>query len=229
MVARRRRPAVTLTPRERSPRARFTAPAVATVRRRGAYVGAMEPMVAYRRARTEFDRRLALIGPADWSRPTPCTGWSVRDLVSHVVGGNTMTAKVLAGASRDEGLAVFAADLLGDDPLGAYAASAEAAEAAFEAPGALEAICHHPAADLPGAQILGFRIGDLAVHAWDLARSLGGDEQLDAELVAYVWGSLQPMAPIIATIGVFGTGPSGAVPESAPLQTRLLDLVGRRP
>ena len=34
--------------------------------------------------------------------------------------------------------------------------------------------------DLPGAEILGFRIGDITVHAWDLARALGVDEALDA-------------------------------------------------
>jgi len=140
-----------------------------------------------------------------------------------------MTAKVLAGASREEGLAVFTADLLGDDPLAAYRASADAAEAAFEVPGAMEAICHHPVADLPGAQILAFRIGDLTIHAWDLARAIGADEHLDPDVVENVWESLQPMAPVIGTIGVFGAGPSGTVPESAPVQTRLLDLVGRRP
>jgi hypothetical protein len=29
--------------------------------------------------------------------------------------------------------------------------------------------------------------------------------------------------------GAFGSGPSAGVPDSAPLQTRLLDLSGRRP
>ena len=37
------------------------------------------------------------------------------------------------------------------------------------------------------------------------------------------------MAPFIAEIGVFGSGPSGTVAEDAPLQQRLLDLTGRRP
>jgi hypothetical protein len=37
------------------------------------------------------------------------------------------------------------------------------------------------------------------------------------------------MAAMIGHVGVFGEGPSGNVPETAPLQTRLLDLTGRRP
>jgi len=47
---------------------------------------------------------------------------------------------------------------------------------AFGASDATERIVHHPAMDMPGAQLLGFRIGGLTLHAWDLARASGGDE-----------------------------------------------------
>lgn len=83
--------------------------------------------------------------------------------------------------------------------------------------------------DLPGAEILGFRIGDLTVHAWDLARALGVDEALDAALVALVWERLEPMAPVLGSIGVFGEGQSGQVGADAPVQARVLDAMGRRP
>jgi uncharacterized protein (TIGR03083 family) len=32
-----------------------------------------------------------------WDAPTPCTAWSVRDLVNHFVGGNLMFADIPAG------------------------------------------------------------------------------------------------------------------------------------
>ena len=41
--------------------------------------------------RGELSRTLALLGeldPADWQRPTECAGWSVRDVVAHLVGEN---------------------------------------------------------------------------------------------------------------------------------------------
>jgi len=120
-------------------------------------------------------------------------------------------------------------DTLGDDPFGAFAAAASAERDAFDEPGAMEQIVHHPAMDMPGAQLLGFRIGGLTLHAWDLARGCGGDEALDSELVEAVWTLLSPMAPFIAQTGVFGPGPSGEVGRDAPLQVRLLDLSGRRP
>ena len=77
--------------------------------------------------------------------------------------------------------------------------------------------------------LLGFRTGDNLLHTWDLARAVGGDETLDPGAVEAVWAVLEPMAPMIPSIGVFGSGPSGSVGADAPLQTRLLDLSGRRP
>ena len=77
--------------------------------------------------------------------------------------------------------------------------------------------------------LLAFRIGDNLLHAWDLARACGFDETLDADAVAATWAALEPMAPMIPSIGVFGSGPSGSVGADAPIQVRLLDLSGRRP
>jgi len=40
-------------------------------------------------AEAEYARLLALadaLSPDDWLRPTDCTGWSVRDVVGHVLG-----------------------------------------------------------------------------------------------------------------------------------------------
>lgn len=45
---------------------------------------------AYALMRTSLDRFLALLetlGPDDWSRPTACTLWNVRDMVAHQAGG----------------------------------------------------------------------------------------------------------------------------------------------
>ena len=89
---------------------------------------------------------------------------------------------------------------------------------------------HHPAAgDVPGLTLYEFRTSDYLLHSWDVARATGGDESLDEGLVLLTWQGMQPMAPFIADIGMFGTGPSGTVAEDAPLQQRLLDLTGRRP
>jgi uncharacterized protein (TIGR03086 family) len=140
-----------------------------------------------------------------------------------------MAVALLDGASTDEGIAVFTGTELADDVDAQYAAGAAEQVAAFSVDGATEQTLHHPMGDIPGEMVLGFRIGDLTLHSWDLARAIGADEALPEALVEATWASMSPMAGFIGTVGVFGEGPSGDASAEAPLQERLLDLAGRRP
>jgi uncharacterized protein (TIGR03086 family) len=180
--------------------------------------------VAHRR----FSTVLAEATPAHWPMPTPCEDWTVGELVDHVVGGEHVTLALLDGATPDEAVAErFVVDP--ERALSQFEEVAQATEDAFAAPGTLERTVHHFIGDVAGLQVLGFRICDLTLHGWDLARALGHDESLDPELVEAVWTDLQPIAPFIGATGIFGAGPSGDVADDAPLQLRLLDLAGRRP
>lgn len=190
----------------------------------------MDAFEALDRARGEFDKRLRAVRSDQRDDPTPCEGWTVRTLVHHVVGANRMSVKLLAGAPTDEAvMAMVGDDVLGDDPVAAFVESADAQDAAFRAPGAMEATCHHAIGDIPGEMLFGFRVSDLTLHSWDLARAIGADEELDPELVALLWERMEPMGPVLGSLGLFGTGPSGSVGADAPLQHRLLDVSGRRP
>ena len=180
-------------------------------------------------AGAQVRRRVGTINPGQWDLPTPCADWTVTDLVVHLVEGSRMALRLLEGASASEARLAFGV-AHGSD-LAAELDVALAEELArFAAPDALTMTVHHPATgDIPAATLLDFRTGDCLLHSWDLARATGGDEDLPEDLVATTWENLQPMAPFIGDIGVFGTGPSGTVAESAPLAQRLLDLTGRRP
>ena len=180
-------------------------------------------------ARADFDRRIRLVGPSDFDKATPCEGWVVRDLLEHVVRGNLMAAKLSDGASKDEVMALFQTDALGDDVVAAWETSADAQDAGLRTPGVLEMTVHHPAFEMPGAQLLAFRTGDLLLHSWDLARSIGADDSLDEGCAAHMYEALAPMAEMMPSTGQFGSGPSGSVGEDAPIAQRLLDLTGRRP
>ena len=48
-------------------------------------------------ATTEYERLVALLrtlAPDDWGRPTPCEGWTVQDIVAHLVGAAEANASV---------------------------------------------------------------------------------------------------------------------------------------
>jgi uncharacterized protein (TIGR03086 family) len=193
------------------------------------YAPGMDNVTALPLATAEFDRRLVAVADADWDRPTPCDNWTVRDLVAHVVAGNAMAAAVASGATGDEATEVFVSTDMGEDPIAAFRESAQAQLDALSDPEVLDRTVHHPAMDMPGAQLVGFRVTDLLVHGWDLARAIGTDETLDPAVAAVVLANLEPMRPMIGSIGRFGDGPSGNVGSDDDVQTQVLDLSGRRP
>jgi uncharacterized protein (TIGR03086 family) len=189
----------------------------------------MDPFATLTQTGAGFERRLRMVAPEQWALPTPCEGWNVYDLVAHVVSANRMAVLLLAGASRDEAMAQISRGVNDGDLVTAYLQSSTEQLSAFSRPGAMEMTVHHPIGDVPGQQLLGFRIGDLLLHTWDLSRAIGFDEALDGDAVVEVWGQLSPLAEVIGQIGIFGAGPSGQIGTDATLQTRLLDLTGRRP
>jgi hypothetical protein len=64
-------------------------------------------------------------------------------------------------------------------------------------------------------------------RVYDIARFMGADTSLPADLVQGLWDELAPQAEEWRKMGVFG--PAVEVPDDAPLQDRLLALTGRDP
>jgi uncharacterized protein (TIGR03086 family) len=179
-------------------------------------------------ANDEFARRLALVGPAEWQQPTPCSEWDVRALVNHVVGGNIRYQLLLHGAPTEQVEATRNVDHLGDEALQSFVATADAVVACFAEDGALERIAHHAMGDRTGRELLSMRILDATIHAWDLARAIGANETLDDGVVAFLldysadldFGPQQKRA--------FAPAVAAAFPMASP-QVRLLHRLGRHP
>jgi uncharacterized protein (TIGR03086 family) len=189
----------------------------------------MESLEVLALAADGFAAALDSVGDDQWHAPTSNDGQDVRALVDHVVGGDRMAVEILGGGSREDGLAQFARSRNDVDEAAAFAQCRAELAAAFAVPGALERIVHHPARDIPGAMLLGFRLTEYALHGWDLARAVGADDTIDVAVLEALWAFLSPMAGIMAGSGMFGQGSSGMLPDHAPLQDRVLDLSGRRP
>lgn len=186
-------------------------------------------------ASTEFGQRLPSVRPEQWTDPTPCAEWNVRQLVNHMVRGNLNYVDLLAGGSREDFLRMRDADALGDDPVAAYTASVQLVADAFGRPGALDQLLDYPLGTVTGRQALAVRAADSAVHARDLARALGVDDRLDPDLVTWICDDLEVIyaglaeSPVAAdtTHRFFAT--PGTSSGSASRQDRLLHLMGRKP
>jgi len=188
----------------------------------------MEPLHALGRATEEYRRRLVAVRPAQWDEQSVCVGWSVRDVADHVLGGNRFAVALLRGDRADDAFTYALALGFDGDPVELFDASATSQLEAFGAPATLERTVHHPAGDISAATFLGFRLGDLVLHAWDIARSTGGDDTIDPALAEATWLVLEPAMATGAAGGAFGPGPSGALADGASAAARLLDASGRR-
>jgi uncharacterized protein (TIGR03086 family) len=157
--------------------------------------------------------------------PTPCDGWSVRELLNHIIGGNLWAAELATGKTIADVGDRLDGDNLGDDPQAAYRASAELAAAAFNAPGAMDAPCAVSYGPVPGSVYCGHRILDVVIHGWDLAKATGQDTTLDPELVDAVAAIVAPQFDMLEGSGMFGS--TVTIPGDADAQTRLLSRLGR--
>jgi uncharacterized protein (TIGR03086 family) len=160
--------------------------------------------------------------------PSPCEGWTVRDVLNHITGGATMFAiSAEQGSVPDEELGrLMGGDNLGDDPKGAWAAAAQRAMLAFEQPGALEKTVKLPFGEMPAGVALNIAVFDVLTHALDIARA-SGQRVEDTELIetALEFGR-QMIGPELRIPGVFD--PEQPVAGTAPPEDRLLAFAGRK-
>jgi uncharacterized protein (TIGR03086 family) len=166
---------------------------------------------------------IAGITPEQWSRPTPCTDWDVRALVTHLSDGNHLFAAALA-----DGVPAPSPDRGGSgDLVAAYRDSAEAVVAAFRRPGALGRTVEVPFGTVPGAVALHLRLTEVLVHGWDLAQATGQggafDEDLAEQELAFTREALGALPP-----GRSPFAPPTPAPDTAPALDRLAACLGRR-
>jgi uncharacterized protein (TIGR03086 family) len=162
-----------------------------------------------------------------WSWPTPCAGWDLRALVAHMTADNRGFAAAARGERSDRSPWEHRP---ADDPRAAYAASAADVLTAFESPADEFWLPRIDDARLfPAGQAISFHLLDYAVHAWDVATSLGEPYAMGDALACEVLDIAYREVPngprrLRPTAGF---RPARPEPASADPQDRLLALLGR--
>ncbi len=120
---------------------------------------------------------------------TPCTDFTVAQLVGHMVAALDGNSGMLGGAT--EGLDPFQPPTYpADEFVSQYAAAKERLVETVSKPGLMDALVEHPASPepIPGAAAIMFPTFDMYVHAWDLAQANGTDFAGEGELFEMVNG-----------------------------------------
>jgi uncharacterized protein (TIGR03086 family) len=176
------------------------------------------------------DDQWDMVMPPEFATRAPNSKVTLREIISYHAYDDAWVPDMLAGRTMDEaGSDKYKGDLLGDDPKGNFARIVADACAAAEAlsDADLERTVHCSFGDFTAReyfwQITLFR----GLRANDIAKVIGVDPTLSADLVQGMWDQISPHAEEWRQIGIFG--PKVGVPDDAPLQARLLGLTGRQP
>ncbi len=174
-----------------------------------------------------FEHVLKLVPGDRWDAPSPCEGWSAREVAGHAMAVvNIVAARGGVGAEHD----VFTdlAEFAGDDPASTFRAIRDRYLTATDTAGALQRPVRSSTGDGTLDDFIGRMCTDTLIHTWDLARATGVDERLDPGAVEAVYATLTDREADLAR----GTGRYGnrvELPGSASTQHQLLAFSGRRP
>lgn len=164
-----------------------------------------------------YDATAAVLASVtDWDAPSPCAGWTVRDVTNHLVTVQKMFAAAVDGVEVVEG------DHLGTDPLGAFRAATDRCLVVFGRPDVLTASHPFPFGPTPGRVIAEISLSESLVHGWDVARGAGVRYSPAPEVVADVLARSADGSP---PEGMFA--PPVPVPAGAAPLTVLLARLGR--
>lgn len=165
--------------------------------------------------------------PADFEA-RPGTRPTLREIIDTHAYDDAWIPEMLAGRSMAEvGEDAHRGDLLGADPAAPFAALGERANHAALGLTDLDATVHCSFGDFAAREFLWQAIFFRGIRARDVAKVVGAGTELPAALVEGMWDGLSPRAQEWRTWGVFPA--PVPVPDDAPLQDRLLGLVGRDP
>ncbi len=172
----------------------------------------------HRRACAGFARVAHAVPTDAWAAPTPCTDWTARDVVEHIIGFHDFLLLRPLGVRAQRPR---------EDPAARWDATSVALFTALDADDVLDR-----ATELPGGgtstprTMLDALTTDVLVHTWDLARATGQPAALDDELCERAYAA--------AIAGTFTRaegmiGPEFVIAPDAPITDKLVAFYGRDP
>src|SRR3954470_16345043 len=174
----------------------------------------------YERITGQFTERVRAV-PADaWSNPSPCVGWTARDIVGHLT-------EWIPRFFSAQGIDFPPVPSAQTDPVGAWETVQGTISKALADPATATQESAMPFGTRSFAEAVDMIVtGDVFTHTWDLARATGQSEALDADQLQRMVVSMgQIPDEALRADGMFG--PPIDVPADADDQTKFLAYVGR--
>ena len=171
-------------------------------------------IAVWQQAASAWDQSWQAAQPEQMQAQSTCSEWNVQQLCDHTI----------------QTQATFAAGLVGAEvaPDAAWPEVRAAINERLQDPSVLEGTTEMPGmGEVPKAMVFGIASSDMLIHSWDLARSIGADEQLPAEAVQACYMGLQKF-PEQARLGEGMFHASVECAADADMQTQFLSFAGRQ-
>ena len=175
----------------------------------------------YERVTAHFTECVRAVPETAWNNPSPCEGWTARDIVRHLT-------EWIPAFFGSQGVEFPPIPSVEDDPVGAW----ETVQTTIAKVLADQTTAAKQVATPFSTQSLAETVdmvvtGDVFTHTWDLARATGQSETLDPDQLQRMIAGLRAMPEeVLRAEGMFG--PRIEVPVDADDQTRFLGYLGRR-
>ena len=180
----------------------------------------------YTKAVDGFDHVVRSMPDAMWSSPSPCEGWTARDVLGHVIAVQSYVESLARGIEPTLNPYGMPGELVEGDPLRAWSA---ARESVLEAVDWAVSYARERADEVEFSaedNVLAWNVVDTLAHTWDLARAGGVDDHLDDDLVAHATAQAQPVIEAMRQPPFFG---AAVIATDDPSPTaQFLAMLGRR-
>ncbi len=175
----------------------------------------------YIRSAAAFGEVLSQVPVGSWDVPTPCSDWNTQTLVVHVVSGEIQVANMIENEAFLE--PDLSTNILGPDPMSTWRGTALLAINLVQQTN-MDLQLPHPTMQLTLHQLLGARITDNIVHAWDLSQAITSPYSIDNEIAEWALDYWLDLYDFLENSDHYG--PPQSPPDQTPA-TRLLSLLGR--
>ena len=193
------------------------------------------PIELYEAAHQVFRKTLEGVKENQMGNSTPCTEWTVQNLINHniAVTGFAHGALTENITVNPMDIGELGAALPADGPVAALDAGVAKVLELVEQSGSAGQKITTPFGEMTRGEFLMAPFMDLLIHSWDLSKGTGQSTNLDTGLVDVCYAAFSPQVDGIRnTEGGDGRhifGARIAIADSAAVQDKLLGMLGRQP
>lgn len=154
----------------------------------------LDPRPAFARATSVGGATIAAVRADQLDGPTPCSSFTVRELMGHLVAV-LRRVDTVGRTGSSEGSEAVATDVADDAMPSAWTEAAHRVQAAWSDDALLDATFVLPWTSLSGRQTLAIYVNEIVVHTWDLATATGQTPTWDDDVIATAKAAMEAELP----------------------------------